>query len=176
MIGSDRDIEAVPMPDAPGEWGFADSKLMEKMNLAGWTDCDPIQNGVSRKMFDLYCTEEMNEQAAWAEPFPAPTYTDEEWMQWSAMEAAMRVQLAKQQMWHLCAKDRGAQYHLKKAEETAKPGLKSGKAKAKQAAEKPGQEDINEVDARGSAAKATRSGRGMASEGRAEAAARGSAA
>merc|ERR1719203_266267 len=58
MLGDNNDIPAIPYLASPDTFGFADAENTDKLNEAGWLDCNPIQNGLSKMMCDLYCTEQ----------------------------------------------------------------------------------------------------------------------
>merc|ERR1719201_402098 len=44
--------------EEPDSFGFAKARNLEKMNKAGYGDRDPVQQGMSKMMCDLYCTEQ----------------------------------------------------------------------------------------------------------------------
>lgn len=52
------EIDAIPLPKKPDDIGKATYENERDYNLAGWIDDNPIQNGLSRIMCDLYCTED----------------------------------------------------------------------------------------------------------------------
>lgn len=51
-------IAAIPAPKKPDDIGKATYENERDYNLAGWIDDNPIQQGLSRIMCDLYCTED----------------------------------------------------------------------------------------------------------------------
>jgi len=58
MIGPEGDeVRAIPELLPPDLLGFNSATNAETVAYANWIDCDPVQNGLSKMMCDLYCTE-----------------------------------------------------------------------------------------------------------------------